>query len=230
MSRTKTQSGRDSEFAANLTLRFSSEKFPGVLLVSEGTSCSGKSTFIEELIRILPSSVFVEWNSHSLIRPVVDRLKEGRVLSPTSHMLAGLFDHRLRLDKEVLPALRAGRVVLSDRYLFTSVVRDGIRGMPKTIFEALAPLYPCPDSVYYFEVSRQERICRFNRRKSSYGYYACGQDIFTGLNQLEAFDAYTLRQTEIYQLLAKTHTFVGSKHIEHARALLSRRQLVSDGT
>jgi dTMP kinase len=202
-------------------LRFSAEKFPGLLVVAEGASCSGKSVFLGALAERFPAHLAVEWNSHPSVRPVVDELKANRSLSPVGHLLAGLLDHRIILDTQVLPALRAGELVLSDRYLYTAIVRDGLRGVPVEAIAALATLYPAPAAVYYFEIDREERLARYRRRRSSYGHYAFGRDILPGLDADAAFAEYTDRQVAVYRELGRSNDFVLDTQLAHAEKLIT---------
>jgi dTMP kinase len=218
---------KPADVLGSTRLPFSAERFPGLLIVAEGASCSGKSFFLSTLAEQEPDAVVVEWNSHPLVRPGVDELKHRQALSPVGHLLAGLLDHRVRLDEEVLPALRRGVLVLSDRYLFTSVVRDGLRGVPPNVLTALAPQYPAPDALYYFEPERSVRLARYQLRPSSYGYYARGQDLLPQLSADDAFAEYTDRQVAVYRGLAHTNGFVVDDHLAHATRLIKQWRIQS---
>jgi dTMP kinase len=196
-----------ARYAEGLRLDFRPAPATGRLIVVEGASCAGKSTLITRLTRRFDDAVTVEWNSHPWVRPCVDRLKAERALTPVSHLLTGLLDHRVTLDTVVLPALRAGRTVVSDRYLFTAVVRDGLRGVPADLFRSLAPCYPAPHTVLLVGVGQEERMRRYRERRSSYGPYACGQDLFPDLTPEAAFERYTALQEAAYQQLGAANHF-----------------------
>ena len=199
-------------FARDLRLQFGPPPpGGGQFIVVEGTSCAGKTTVVQRLASLTPGCVTVEWNSHPGVRPCVDQLKRDMALSPMGHLLAGLLDHRVTLDTVVLPALREGRTVISDRYLFTSVARDGLRGIPAAAFTGLAEQYPAPDAAYLVSVTQDERMRRYRRKRASYGPYACGQDIFPELAAEQAFDRYTALQQEVYRNLAETHGFIDAE-------------------
>ncbi len=204
-----------------MRLPFQEKDYPGLLIVGEGTSRSGKTTFLRSLAAELPDSLSIEWNSHPDFRPAVDRLKRDRALDPVTHSLVSVTDYALTFRQRALPVLRAGGVVLSDRYLFTSWVRDTARGVPASSVADLCTQFPRPDLVCYFEAPAELTLARFRERPEIYGHYATGSDIWPDLNPEDAFRRYFEAQAAGYGKLAEANDFVTEDHRAHALARMS---------
>ena len=105
---------------------------PGKLFIVEGIDGSGKSTQLDLLHKWLVSEgylvVFTEWNSSPLVRRTTQRGKRDRLLTPLTFSLIHAADLADRMERQVIPALKAGAIVLADRYIYTAFARDGARG------------------------------------------------------------------------------------------------------
>src|SRR5262249_54075273 len=106
--------------------------FPGRLITVEGIDGSGKSTQLQLLERWLAARGyrvhFTEWNSSPLVRRSMKRGKKKDLLTPTTFSLLHAVDFADRLTYQILPPLKAGMIVLADRYVFTAFGRDVARG------------------------------------------------------------------------------------------------------
>jgi hypothetical protein len=106
--------------------------YPGRLFIVEGIDGSGKSTQIRLLQTWLESQgysvFFTEWNSADLIKATTKRAKKKGALTPTTFSLLHTTDFAHRLVTNILPPLKAGMIVLADRYVFTAYARDVVRG------------------------------------------------------------------------------------------------------
>ena len=106
---------------------------PGRLFIVEGIDGSGKSTQLDLLHKWLVSEgylvVFTEWNSSPLVRRTTQRGKRDRLLTPLTFSLIHAADLADRMERQVIPALKAGAIVLADRYIYTAFARDGARGI-----------------------------------------------------------------------------------------------------
>ena len=113
-------------------------RLPGKLFIVEGIDGSGKSTQLDLLHKWLVSEghlvVFTEWNSSPLVRKTTARGKKEQLLTPLTFSLIHAADLADRMERQVIPALKAGAIVLADRYIYTAFARDGARGLnPKWV-------------------------------------------------------------------------------------------------
>ena len=107
--------------------------YPGRMIIVEGIDGSGKSTQLDLLAKWLTSrdyvTVFTEWNSSPIVRRTTKRGKDDRSLTPMSFSLIHAADFANRVFTQILPALKAGTIVLADRYVYTAFARDSARGV-----------------------------------------------------------------------------------------------------
>jgi dTMP kinase len=156
----------------------------GLLIALEGPDGSGKSTQQRLLEAWLRSEghqvVSTRWNSSKLVKPLVKARKAIHALSPVEYSLFHAADFRQRLDREILPALWAGRTVLADRYVFTALARDVARGLDARWVQSLySPIF-WPDLVLYFSVSPGTSAARVLADRAP-SFYEAGQDV-TGID------------------------------------------------
>jgi len=128
----------------------------GKLIVVEGADGSGRSTQIAKLVQLLEASghatVQVGLKRSSLVSEELELAKEGNILSHTTLSLFYATDFADQLENVILPALRAGAMVLSDRYIYTLMARDLVRGMDEKWLKNLYGLALVPDAVFYLNV------------------------------------------------------------------------------
>ena len=129
---------------------------PGKLYVVEGCDGSGKSTQIYLLDKWLESEgysvFFTEWNSSQLIRESTTEAKKKDLLTPTTFSLMHASDFADRYEKLILPQLRAGYIVLCDRYIYTAFARDMARGCDSEWVKMLTAL---PSGRILFFISKR---------------------------------------------------------------------------
>ena len=113
---------------------FAELNFPGRLIAVEGLDGSGKSTQIYLLKRWLELQglkvYFSEWNSSELVKSATSKGKKRELLTPTTFSLIHATDFADRYERHLVPLVRAGYLVLCDRYIFTAFARDVVRGCP----------------------------------------------------------------------------------------------------
>ena len=106
--------------------------YPGKFFIVEGCDGSGKSTQLYLLKKWLESKgyyvFFTEWNSSELLKKYTKKAKRKNLLTPTTFSLIHACDFADRYEKLILPHLRAGHIVLADRYIYTAYARDIARG------------------------------------------------------------------------------------------------------
>jgi dTMP kinase len=160
---------------------------PGSLIVVEGVDGSGKSTQLqllrEWLIEQGADVLFTEWNSSSLTAKAIRRGKRRLWLGHASFILLHATDFTHRYENIILPALRAGKLVLADRYVFTAFARDVARDAEPSAIRRLYSFALQPDLALYFRVPLDVAMHRALARSGREGlkYYEAGLDL--GLSQ-----------------------------------------------
>ena len=157
------------------------DAYPGRLIIVEGIDGAGKSTQIDLLGKWLTSrgfvTVFTEWNSSPIVRRATRRGKEERLLTPMSFSLIHAADFANRVFTQVLPALKAGTVVLADRYVYTAFARDSVRGVNRDWLRRVYSFAIRPSLALYFKVPLDESIRRIVTGRTELGFYESGQDM-----------------------------------------------------
>jgi len=177
----------------------------GLLIVVEGVDGSGKSTQLEMLQNWLNANGFAtvktEWTSSETVRPLIKKIKKTEtIVSPETFSLLGLADFAERYDKIIEPSLRAGKIVLCDRYIYTAYARDTSRGLDLPWIEHLYSFAPKPDLAFYFHVKPEVAISRkINMPK----FYEAGADLNLHSNIKKSFCIFQKRIINAYLGLAK---------------------------
>src|SRR3984957_13551305 len=138
--------------------------FPGKLIVVEGIDGSGKSTQLQLVKRYLEAKglrpFFTEWNSADLVKTVTKRGKKKMSLTPMTFSLLHATDFAYRLVHNILPPLKAGMIVLADRYVYTAFARDVVRGCDRQWVRNMYQFAPRPDRAFYFNVPIDVSVSR----------------------------------------------------------------------
>jgi dTMP kinase len=157
------------------------EELGGLLIVVEGPDSSGRSTQIWLLSRWLEQQGYaveqMGLKRSKLVANELEQAKNGNVMSPRTMALFYATDFYDQLENRILPALRAGSVVLADRYIFTLMARDMVRGAP---YEWLEPLYSMavvPDAVYLLDTSAENILDRTLSSRGQLDYWESGMDL-----------------------------------------------------
>src|SRR3989454_6377378 len=136
----------------------------GKLIAVEGLDGSGKSTQIRLLKRWLELEgykvFFTEWNSSELVRKATRKGKKKKILTPTTFSLIHATDFADRYERQILPLLRAGYIVLADRYVYTAFARDVVRGVDQEWVTKLYSFAVHPDITFYFRVPLETSLNR----------------------------------------------------------------------
>jgi len=134
--------------------------FPGRLFIVEGIDGSGKSTQLSLLQTWLESegygTYFSKWNSSPLVRDVTRRGKKKRMLTPMTFSLIHATDFADRSERHIIPPLKAGAIVLADRYAYTAFARDVARGVDASWVRNLYRFAVPPTIAFYFRISVEE--------------------------------------------------------------------------
>ncbi|MCI0403717.1 MAG: thymidylate kinase [Acidobacteria bacterium] len=182
--------------------RYGEHRFPGKLFVVEGIDGSGKSTQISLLEQWLRAEgygvVFSEWNSSPLVRDVTRRGKKKRMLSPASFSLIHATDFADRTEHSIVPLLKAGAVVLCDRYIYTAFARDVARGMDSGWVRGLYSFAVKPTGAFYFRVPIDVAIGRLLESRNGFKFYEAGMDLGLSEDNEESFRLFQSRILEEY--------------------------------
>jgi dTMP kinase len=165
--------------------------FPGRLFIVEGIDGSGKSTQLSLLHKWLESKgygvVFSEWNSSPLVKDTTKFGKKKKMLTAATFSLIHATDFADRTEKSILPLLKAGAVVLCDRYIYTAFARDVARGMDREWVRELYGFAVKPTVAFYFRVPLETAIGRLMDGRDELKYYEAGMDLGLSDDPEESF-------------------------------------------
>ena len=182
--------------------RYGEHRFPGKLFVVEGIDGSGKSTKLMLLHQWLKAEgygvVFSEWNSSPLVRDITKRGKKKQMLSPATFSLIHATDFADRMERNIVPLLKAGAVVLCDRYIYTAFARDVVRGMDPKWVRELYSYAVKPTVMFYFRVPLEVAMKRLMNGRNGFKYYEAGMDLDLSEDPEESFQMFQGRIIEEY--------------------------------
>ncbi len=184
-------------------LRFNKDHdLKGVLICVEGIDGSGKSTQLDLLYSWLKSKnldvILTCWNSSDLIAETTKKAKKKNLLSGRTFSLLHAVDFADRLEKIIIPAMKAGFIVLADRYVYTAFARDVARDVDRKWVRNMYGFAIKPDLTLYFDVSAKvslERICTNRQPK----YYEAGMDLKLSNNPYKSYVLFQNRVIEQYK-------------------------------
>ena len=201
--------------------------YDGLLIVIEGTDGSGKSTQVNMLSKYIKDKCFgctvSQWKTSRLISGVINEAKERNMLNTTTFSLLYAADYTDRLENEIIPALKAGFVVLMDRYIYTAYVRDSVRGHNINWVKNLYSFAPKPDLVFYLNVPEHDLIKRLIAKNGALDYFESGRDIGLSMDIYNSFEIYQKRCLDEYKKLSKEYGFIeldGSKPKEEIHSII----------
>jgi dTMP kinase len=187
------------------------EELVGKLIVVEGADGSGRSTQIVQLMNWLETcgrpTVQVGLKRSTLVSEELVRAQEGNILSRTTLGLFYATDFADQLENIILPALRAGFIVLADRYIYTLMARDMVRGMDEEWLKNLYGIALEPDGVFYLSVEPEELVQRNLAKSATLDYWESGMDLGLSRDLFESFVEYQSRMQAAFRQLQKTYGF-----------------------
>ena len=188
-------------------LRYSQHRFPGRLITVEGIDGSGKSTQLALLHRWLLGEGypvrFSEWNSSALVKQITSRGKKKQILTPTTFCLTHAADFADRVEHDVIPALRSGGIVLSDRYIYTAFARDVVRGVDPQWVRRVYRFAVKPTLAFYFRVPLETALGRILGGRNALKYYEAGMDLDLSSDVEESFKLFQGKILKQYDALVK---------------------------
>jgi dTMP kinase len=176
------------------------EELPGKLIAVEGLDGSGKSTQVYLLKRWLEMRglkvFFSEWNSSSIVKKATSKGKKRQLLTPTTFSLIHCTDFTDRYERQMLPLLKAGYLVLCDRYIYTAFARDAVRGCSRQWLRNLYGFARRPDLAFFFSTPLEVSLNRILSGRPELKYFEAGMDL--GLSA-DPYESFRLFQEKIYQ-------------------------------
>ena len=187
--------------------------YPGKLIIVEGIDGSGKSTQLLLLQKWLESQgfkcFFTEWNSSALVRETTRRGKKTKALTPTTFSLLHATDFASRLYHNILPPLKAGMLVLADRYAYTAFARDAIRGVSGAWVRKVYNFAVRPDMAFYFKVPIEVAIDRLlGGTRAQLKYYEAGMDMSLSHDLAESFRIFQTRILDEYDKIVTEYGLI----------------------
>jgi len=193
---------------------------PGKLIVIEGTDGVGRTTQIELL------KPWLEQEGHAVIDTGMTRsalagkglkrAKQGHTLGRITLTLFYATDFADRLEDQIVPALRAGFVVLTDRYIYSLIARSLVRGIDSAWVQNVFRFALKPDAIFYLRIGLEDLIPRmvFSR---GFEYWESGMDLHASEDMYESFCKYQTSLLEQFDRLATEYNFEvidGSKDVQ----------------
>jgi dTMP kinase len=177
-------------------------EYPGKLFVVEGIDGSGKTTQLALLAKWLSAAghsvVLTEWNSSALVKAATKTGKKKNALTPMTFSLLHATDFADRLLYNIIPPLKAGMIVLADRYAYTAFSRDAARGVDRRWVRELYSFAVRPDLAVYFRVPIEVSTDRLLARRVKLKFYEAGMDMGWSNNAVESFKMFQGKVLEEY--------------------------------
>ncbi|MCA1810900.1 MAG: hypothetical protein LC623_02690 [Halobacteriales archaeon] len=181
----------------------------GKLVVLEGQDSSGRTTHVEKLATWLEAEghavVQVGLRGSELVAPELAHAREGNTLSPRTMSLFYATDFYDQMENKIVPALRSGAIVLADRYVFTLMARDLVRGAEPDWVETLYSKAIVPDHLFFLQASATTLLDRRLAEHDDLDYWESGMDLGISRNWHASFLRYQKRMREEFQRLGKRY-------------------------
>jgi len=177
--------------------------YPGKLFVVEGIDGSGKTTQLSLLAKWLSAAghrVFVtEWNSSALVKAATKTGKKKNSLTPMTFSLLHATDFADRLLYRIVPPLKAGMIVLADRYVYTAFARDVARGVDPRWVRSLYRFAVVPTMAFYFRTPLEVALKRILSGRPKLKHYEAGMDLNLHADIIQSYRLFQARILEEYE-------------------------------
>jgi len=183
-------------------ISYGNHRFPGKLFVVEGTDGSGKSTQLTLLYQWLKAEGYPvfssEWNSSPLVKDTTRRAKKRHLFTPATFSLLHATDFADRIERNIIPPLKAGAIVLADRYIYTAFARDVARGCNRDWVRKVYSFAVKPTQAFFFRAPLDVAIDRIILGRPRLKYYEAGLDMGWSDDPLQSFRTFQGRILEEY--------------------------------
>ncbi|HIH40500.1 MAG TPA: dTMP kinase [Halobacteria archaeon] len=183
----------------------------GRLIVVEGLDGSGKSTQVSLLRKWLEAQgikvSFTEWNSSELVKSATRRGKKKQMFTPTTFSLLHSTDFADRYEEMIFPQLKAGYIVLADRYTYTAFARDVVRGCDKEWVRKAYNFAIEPHISFFFKLPLEVALGRVLSGRSRIKFYEAGMDMGFSIDPKESFKIFQNKISEEYERIIKEFNF-----------------------
>ena len=209
--------------------------YPGKLIIVEGIDGSGQEHATAACCTSGWSRKAIKSSSPNgtplkLVKDTTKRGKKNKSLTPTTFSLLHATDFASRLYHEILPPLKAGMIVLADRYMYTAFARDVVRGVSAEWVRKLYSFAIRPDMAFYFKVPIEVAISRLlGGTRGQFKYYEAGMDMNLSQDVTESFRIFQSRILAQYDKIVDEYQLItmdATKDIEAQQN--SMRQLVGE--
>jgi dTMP kinase len=198
--------------------RIDTEDLSGKLIVIEGPDAVGRSTQVVQLRQWLEQQGHAVLDTgmarSALAGKGIARAKDGNTLGPVTMTLYYVTDFADRLENEIIPALRAGFIVLTDRYIFSIMARAIARGEDPEWIERVCGFGLVPHAVYYLRARVKDLVSRVVIGKGAFDYWESGMDYHFGDDMYDSFVKY---QTSLIRALDRMSLRYGFTDIDATR-------------
>jgi len=207
----KMQSGKPLDFYSFRLPGVDTDELQGKLIVVEGPDSVGRSTQVAML------KAWLEQKGHAVLQSSMARstlagagiteAKTGNTLGPLTMTLFYATDFADRLENEIIPALRAGFVVLTDRYIYSIMARGLVRGENRLWLEKLAGFALIPHAVYYLRADVDALVKRVVIGRGAFDFWESGMDLHFGSDRYEGFIRYQSQILTALDSMVNSHNF-----------------------
>jgi dTMP kinase len=215
--------------SAGLAYGHKQTRYPGRLFIVEGIDGSGKSTQLALLAQWLRLEgypvVYSEWNSSPIVKATTSRGKRKKLLTPLTFSLIHATDFSERIEREIVPSLKAGAIVLADRYVYTAFARDVARGVDPVWVRSLYRFAVVPTRAFYFRVPLDTALKRVLSGRPKLKWYEAGMDLDLAA---DPGDSYRLFQTRILEEYEKLVAEYGLDVMDASKSVEVQQRILRD--
>ena len=194
-----------------MTKTFAELGFPGRLIAVEGLDGSGKSTQIYLLKRGLEVQglkvFFSEWNSSDIVKAATSKGKKRELLTPSTFSLIHATDFADRYERQLVPLLRAGYLVLCDRFIFTAFGRDVLRGCSPEWVRGIYNFAALPDLTFFFKAELNVSLQRILDGRPQLKHFEAGMDMGYSADITESFRIFQGKLLDQYLAMSTEFNF-----------------------
>jgi dTMP kinase len=202
---------------------------PGKIIAIEGTDGVGRSTQVRLLREWLEvrgyGVVETEWTHSPLMQPTIELAKSSNTLNKLTFVLLYACDFADRLEREIIPALKAGFIVLADRYIYTAIARATVRGVDSRWIRRVYGFAPAPHLVFYLKID-PDALARRVLENGGISYWESGMDMKSGDDIYDNFRSYQRQLLRAYTSMSDEFGFRqldGRKSIARIQTELRRQ-------